>query len=194
MSDLDKARQLFKSSGLAFPEIPSELAAKLTQRGEWLFSTREIEVSPYDLDYYVDEPNNIGVDDYALLCHSGHGVNSYALQYYLVYGDLRMFLHLGWGGVYMDAQKTSADIAWCFGLADEIVWTMSAVPLVGLRFPLEIVGSDFYGCHWFAPGKNIDVEALPNSPGQVLAEALQWLKAPSGFAVRDSGLTERETG
>ena len=37
MSDLEKARQLFQSAGLAFPEIPKDLAAKLTERGKWLF-------------------------------------------------------------------------------------------------------------------------------------------------------------
>ena len=188
MSDLEKARQLFQSSGLAFPEIPQDLAARLKERGEWLFSTREIEVSPYDLDYYVDECEDASVEDYALLSHSGHGVNSYAIQYYLVYGDLRMFLHLRWGGVYMDAQRAAADIAWCFGLADEIVWRMNAAPGVGVRFPLEIVGSDFCGSQWLAPGNGFQ---NVNSPGQALAEAVQWLKAPSGFAVRDTERGEK---
>ena len=176
MSDLDKARQLFQSSGLPFPEIPKELAVRLKERGEWLFSTREIEVSPYDVKHYVDESYNTHVDDYAILCHSGHGVNSYAIQYYLVYGDLQMFLHLGLGGVYMDAKRAASDIAWCFGLADEIVWRMNAVPGVGLKFPLEIMGSDFCGSHWSAPGNGFQ---NVNSPGQALAEALEWLKAPS---------------
>jgi hypothetical protein len=91
----------------------------------------------------------------------------------LVHGDLRMSLHLGWGGVYMDAQKTAADIGWCFGLADEIDWAMNAVQRPKLSRPLMIVGSDFYLCHWSAPGKAIEDAG---SPGQVLAEALQWLK------------------
>ena len=176
MTDHEKARELFQAKGLAFPQIPPEVAAKLKERGKWLFSTCQIEVSPYDLDYYANEPDNVSVDDYAILCHSGHGVNSYALQYYLVHGDLRMFLHLAWDGVYIDAQRAAADIAWCFGLADEIVWQTSSVPRHKLSFPLEIVGSDFYGSHWFAPGKHKDVEEFANSPGQVLAEALQWLK------------------
>jgi hypothetical protein len=175
MTDHEKARRLFQTAGLAFPEIPEELAAKLRERGEWLFSTREIEISPYNLQHYVEESDGTLVDDYAILCHSGHAVNSYAIHYYLVRGELRLFLQLGWGGVYMDVQKSAADIDWCFGLADEIVWQMSAVPRPKLRFPLEIVGSDFCGSHWFAPGKDIDEDA--SSPGQVLAEALQWLKA-----------------
>ncbi len=176
MGDLEKARQLFQSSGLAFPEIPPNLAENLKQRGEWLFSTREIEVSPYDVEHYVDEASEMGVDDYAILSHSGHGVNSYAIQYYLVRGDLQMFLHLGWGGVYMDAKRAAADIAWCFGLADEIVWKMNAAPGFGWSLPLRIMGSDCYASHWSAPGNGLQEV---NSPGQALAEALEWLKGLS---------------
>ncbi len=174
MGDLDKARQLFQSSGLPFPEIPKDLAVRMKERGKWLFSTREIEILPYDLHHYVEECWADSVEDYAILCHSGHGVNSYAIQYYLVHGELQMFLHLAWGGVYMDAQKTTADIGWCFGLADEIDWTMNTVQRPKLSRPLMIVGSDFGGSYWSAPGKAIEEDA--NSPGQVLAEALQWLK------------------
>src|SRR5208282_5272983 len=142
MTDIEKARQLFRDAGLAFPTIPEELAERLKEHGRWLFSTRPLGMSPYNLQHYLEEVEVSQVKDYAVLSHSGHGVNSYAIQYYLVHGDLQMFLHLGWGGVYMDAKRAAADIAWCFGLADEIVWRMNAVPGVGVRFPLEIVGSD----------------------------------------------------
>ena len=108
MSDIDKAKQLFQKAGLSFPPIPPELSSQLKEQSEWLFSTRPIEVSPYILRHYVDEAEKSAVKDYALLAHSGHGVNSYAIQYYLVDGPLRMFLHLGWGGVYMNAAEESA--------------------------------------------------------------------------------------
>ena len=96
MTDIEKARELFRQAGLAFPTIPKQLAARLKERGEWLFSTREVKIWPYNLDDYVRESHD-APGDYAVLCHSGHGVNSYAIQYYLVYGPLRMFvLGLGW--------------------------------------------------------------------------------------------------
>ncbi len=174
MTDLEKARHLFQQAGLAFPTIPEQLAAMLKERGEWLFSTREIEISPHDSYHYVDEYEDASVEDYAILCHSGHGAKSSAIEYYLVHGNLRMFLQLAWGGVHMDAQRAAADIGWCFGLADEIDWTMNAVQRPKWGPPLIIVGSDFYLSYWSAPGKAIDEEA--KSPGEVLAEALQWLK------------------
>jgi hypothetical protein len=114
MTDIEKAEQLFRDAGLGFPAIPEELAGQLTERGRWLFSTRPIDTSPYNLRHYVDEVDRTQVKDYALLCHSGHGINSYAIQYYLVQRSLCMFLHLAWGGVYMDAKASAAQIRDCF--------------------------------------------------------------------------------
>jgi hypothetical protein len=121
MTDIEKARQLFRDAGLAFPTIPEELAEQLKEHGRWLFSTRPIDMSPYNLQHYLDEAEVSQVKDYAVLSHSGHGVNSYAIQYYLVQGSLRMFLHLGWGGVYMDRGEAEATIRDCFSMADQVV-------------------------------------------------------------------------
>jgi hypothetical protein len=96
MTDIGKARRLFHEAGLAFPKIPDEFAPRLKERDEWLFSTREIQASPYNLHHYVREIERNPVEDYVVLSHSGHGANSYAIQYYLVQGALRMFLHLSW--------------------------------------------------------------------------------------------------
>ena len=110
MSDIEKARRLFQESGLAFPTVPDSLAARLRERRRWLFSTRTLKTSPYDLDFYLHEGDSAPAA-YAVLAHSGHGVNSYAIQYYLVCGPLRLFLHLAWGGVYTDAAEAAARIA-----------------------------------------------------------------------------------
>jgi hypothetical protein len=179
MTDTEKARLRFQKAGLAFPTIPEEFAPGLKEREEWLYSTREIEVSPYDLDHYVHEITRTRVEDYAVLSYSGHGVNSYAIQYYLVHGALRMFLHLGWGGVYSDAKADAAEIRDCFSLADEIV---AATQTVGKLRPGErllVVGSDFYGSYWLPPG-NSDRGKREDSktPASVLAEALSWLTNP----------------
>ena len=177
MSDIQKAQQLFQESGLAFPTIPKELAARLKELGRWVFSTREIEMSPYNLHNYVREADRTHMEDYVVLSHSGHGGNSYAIQYYLVHGTLEMFLHLGWGGVYMDAEKAATQIHTCFSLADEIdPAAQTAGKLIdGAR--LRIVGSDFYGSYWLAQGKVGPQEELdPQGPAKVLTEALHWLK------------------
>ena len=176
MTDIENARQLFRDSGLAFPTIPEKLAKGLKKQGEWLFSTRDIDVSPYNLDHYVREVEGTHVEDYAILAHSGHGANSYAIQYYLVYGALRLFLHLGWGGAYMDAAADSAKIRECFALADEIVSAAQNEAKLEAGGRLTIVGSDFYGSFWSAPEVNQRTyDAKSQSLLKALREVLHWL-------------------
>jgi len=178
MADVEKARTLFEEAGLAFPNIPQELAERLKEQGNWLFATREVIMSPYNLEHYVCEAN---VKDYVILSHSGHGVNSYAVQYYLVYNVLRMFLHLGWGGVYMDAKTTASKIHDCFSLANEIIPVAQQAGAILGGDRLTIVGSDFYGSYWLLPGKNRrdEVEGA-KGPVVVLTGALRWLQSGAG--------------
>lgn len=181
MSDIEKARELFQGAGLAFPTIPDELAARLTERGPWVFSTRPAATrppieSPYNLHRYVDESEHGTIEAYALLAHSGHGVNSYAIQYYLVQNHLRMFLHLSWGGVYMNAEKTRAEIRDCFSMADQIVVAAQRVGRFKSGQQLMVVGSDFYGGYWLRPGESGRGEhESGKEPLDVLSEAHQWL-------------------
>jgi hypothetical protein len=144
MDDIEKARGLLLKSGLGFPKIPTALAAQMKERGEWLFSTRPITMSPYNLQHYVHEVDQGPVEDYAVLSHSGHGVNSYAIQYYLVYGALRMFLHLNWGGIYSDAMADAAKICACFSAADQVVGTAKKAAIFDASELPTIVASDFY--------------------------------------------------
>lgn len=39
-------------------------------------------------------------EEYLLFGHAGHGINSYAIHYYLVRGSLRVCLQVSWGGVF----------------------------------------------------------------------------------------------
>ena len=179
LTGIEKARQLFRQAGLAFPTIPNQLAARLKEQGEWLFATRELKIPPYNLNDYVPESRDTP-GDYAVLCHSGHGVNSYAVQYYLVYGPVRMFLFLGWGGVYMDADAAASKIRECFSLADEIVQAAKTVKKLKAGERVTVVGSDFYGSYWFVAGQSRQKERMgPKSPAEVLTEVIHWLKSPA---------------
>ena len=177
MGDLEHAMQLFTDAGLAFPTIPEELGVQLMKRDQWLFSTRALKISPYNLDHYVQDRERTGGKEYTVLCHSGYGVNSYAIQYYLVYGRLRMFLHLGWGGVYMDADAAASRIRECFSLADQIVPAAMTSGQMAAGQRLTIVGSDFYGSYWSAQEQTRqEVRRGSRGPAEVLAEVLRWLK------------------
>jgi len=178
LTGIEKARQLFRQAGLAFPTIPKQLAARLKERGEWVFATREVKIWPYNLDDYVRESHD-APGDYAVLCHSGHGVNSYAVQYYLVYGPLRMFLFLGWGGLYLNAEAAASKIRKCFSLADQIVQAVMTVKKLKVGGQVTIVGSDFYGSYWFVSGQSREKERSAfKDPAEVLTEVLHWLKSP----------------
>jgi hypothetical protein len=176
MTDIEKARQLFSDAGLAFPTIPGEIAAQLKKRGEWLFATRKIEMSPYILEHYISEVDETPVGDYVVLSHSGYGANSYAIQYYFVRGSLRMFLHLGWGGVYTDKKAATANIRNCFSLADKIVSAAQGVGRFGAGEYLTVVGSDSYGSYWLPPGETRREKDVGHKDTlEVLTEALHWL-------------------
>jgi hypothetical protein len=179
MTGIEKAKRLFHKAGLAFPTIPEELAAQLRELGRWLFSTRPVDIWPYDLQDYVREVEETQVEDYALLCHSGHGVNSYALHYYLVHGSLHMFLQLGWGGIYMDGEAKAATIRDCFSMADRIVPAAQSTGRFQAGERLTIVASDFGGSFWLLPGEKLEnwrEKVRSNEgPSVVLTQALDWL-------------------
>jgi len=175
MADIDRARDLFAKAGLPFPAIPGNLAARLTERGAWLYSTRMIVTSPYDLDAYVEEAARPDLEDYVVLAHSGHGANSYAIQYYLVYRKLRMFLHLAWGGAYMNPEKTRVENTRCFDLADAIVRAVEVADGLPAQGWVTAVGSHFYGSSWTLPrGIPGCRDRRSRNPTEMLVEVLKY--------------------
>lgn len=109
-------KKRFTDVGLILPPIPVDLAPQLKERREWCFSTKPLTLSPYAFEGYVHAGTGKGVRDFLVLAHAGHGANSYALSYYLVWKPLRLFLQLSLGGVYMDEVKAREEINRCFTL------------------------------------------------------------------------------
>ncbi len=176
MTDIEKARHLFRKNRLTFPKIPEDLAARLKERGEWLFSTREIQFSPYHILHYLREMEEICVEDYAVLCYSGHGLY-YAIQYYIVHGGLAMFLFLSWGGLHRSATADSFTIHQAFFMADKIVHAAQTTGRLRAGDRLTVVGSDYYiESYWSPPGES-PREEVSGVRGlwQVLSEVYRWL-------------------
>lgn len=119
--------------------------------------------------------------DYMLLCHTGHGANSHAWHYYLVSGQLRLFLQLGWGGAYMNPDETTRAVNECFGLASQLFTNVQEKRDAGhLQSDgrLIVVGSEFCGSYWMLRGerrRRPHGERPCVKPSVVLAEALRWL-------------------
>jgi len=163
MRGIQRAKALFYRSNLFFPSIPEELAIKLEELGEWAFSTprttvneREYSHNPYNLREFIREVEETNVEEYAILCHSGHGINSYALHYYLVYHSLEMFLQLNWGGVYIDKKKSRAEILECFLLANQIVATLDTTSKLKSDEKIRIVASHHLRSYWCGPIVNVE--------------------------------------
>jgi hypothetical protein len=75
----------------------------------------------------------------------------------------------------MDAEGAAAMVRDCFALADKIMTALQTARLQPDDL-LMVVGSDFYGGCWSAPGRSRrGVAAGPSAPVVVLAEGLQWL-------------------
>ena len=185
MSDIEKARQVFQKAGLAFPTIPEKLAEQLTEQSKFVFSTRPIDEWPYFLHSYVKEAEKSEVDDYVVLCHAGHGVNSWAIHYYLVHDSLRMFLQLGWGGLYSDWEEDAARIRDCFLLADQIASVAKTVGRFKAGNHLTVVVSNFAGSYWLPPGKiRRENDKRCEDPVAVLNEVLDWVNIEGGWKMK----------
>lgn len=165
---------------MGVPTIPRHLAAHWKKHDDWLYSNRpDSTVSPYDLGPTTPPNRRAEVEDYALLAHSGHSSNSHAIQYYLVLGPLRLFLFLGWGGVYMNPTAASALIGRCFSKVDEIVVAADHCPKLRNGGKLTVVTSDFYDSYWEAPGRRKS-RRFDATADEVLVAVLAWLKRNAG--------------
>jgi hypothetical protein len=97
LADIEKAKRLFKKAGLAFPRIPAELAARLRERGEWIFSTRKDNDIAVQLAGLYRRTQCEGLRDPGAFGPWRELVCDSVLPGLQV---VAMFLHLGWAGVY----------------------------------------------------------------------------------------------
>jgi hypothetical protein len=139
-------------------------------------------MSPYAFEEYVRDGTRKGVRDFLVLAHAGHGVNSYALHYYLVRKPLHLFLQVSWGGVYMDEVKEKEEINRCFTLTHTLITAVGEAKKTGIFRPgnrLIVVASDLYGGYWCKPGEEQPSRGLrevePRPVHEILTEVLSWV-------------------
>jgi hypothetical protein len=129
----------------------------------------------------VDEVLQEALEDYVAVSHAGHGINSYSINYALVSGPLTLFLQTGWGGGYMDADRSAANVREMFAGADALIDALNSFPEMPGR--LVVVSSDFGGVSSWGwtegPNPTLDVgEWLTNhQPPSALEEAIRWIDA-----------------
>jgi hypothetical protein len=173
-SNLVKLQAYFEAEGLPVPPLPAQLSSRLEVVGYQTFGTRPATPSLYFLERYLAELENQAPPDYLLIGAAGHGVESYALHYYLVLGPLAIFIQLGWGGASTDRAKAAQRITASFEQATRLIEATEQARLAGKLEPssrLLVVISSFSGNYWQAdlPTGRIDRSRRRES----LAEALE---------------------
>jgi hypothetical protein len=77
--------------------------------GDWLYGSRAVDFwDMYSFSKYPMEAILGETGDYVAIGHVGHGTNSYAITYQLVYGPIACFVQSAWGGIYMDTEAATA--------------------------------------------------------------------------------------
>jgi hypothetical protein len=178
------ALQLFDSWQLPLPPLPSDLASSLRVLGPSLLGTRQGTPSPYGIDWFLDDLA-AGPPDYLLLGHAGHGVNSWAMHYYLVSRTLALFLQLPWGGAYTDAEPATAAVATAFAGAERLILHPGRLGRLAPGQRLVVIDSAFAEPRWGVLSQGEATSALERS-GSPLHAALAWAESAAG------SLNERE--
>lgn len=121
------------SSQLATPFVPESMCDRVEKFDEWSWGTRLDAGTPGPREMsYMQGPE---VEQFLSgdwrprfhVCHGGHGVNSYSMNYTLVTERIALFAQEGWGGAYMDSKADgmavmdmAADISVIVDLAEAI--------------------------------------------------------------------------
>lgn len=152
-----KTRQLelwCSDLGIDVPPSPPELRSKLGWIEPHTWATRPIPWSLYRVEAWAEEAEHGDAPDYLVIGHAGHGVNSYALSYFLVHQNLQLFLQMGLGGVYMDGDHSRRAVRAALRAAEELVQAAeNAAPRCAGRSPMRVIASDFYGARWTRPSE-----------------------------------------
>ena len=114
-TDLQAAQAFFLDQGLPFPAIPDRFQATFRALEERVWGTRPYNISLYAVGSLVQEVLEGPVPDYVLMGFDGHGINSWAVHYFLVDGPLVVFLQIHWGGAYTNTDRSRARFAAALG-------------------------------------------------------------------------------
>ncbi len=148
---LEEARRHFAKVALPFPFIPAEMRQVFTKVDEWVYGTRSDIPWLYDIRRYVLEAATKPVGNYLLLGQAGHGIQSWAMHYYLVRGPLALFLQIAWGGAYTDKSEAAHEMSTRFAQTEELIQAIEVAQRQGSFQPDEriiAVFSEFYDSFW----------------------------------------------
>ena len=190
--------ETFREAGLPAPPIPSRFESSLQALGPWWFATNDVSPAAmylFETDFLLTLLTG-QFDDFVAVSHAGHGVNSYALSYFLVDGPLALFLQTAWGGVYMDVERAAS--AWRLLVSHverliQAAQSATAVNAGGAEERLVVANSDFRGGgSWALCRPPLDEDAarslletqpyeetadVPHGHQQALIDATAWAES-----------------
>jgi hypothetical protein len=188
---LGRLREVFQGAGLEAPPIPARFRESLREFDNWLFGTRQLDrMGMYFVRPYLEEVVGKRLDDYVAVSHAGHGVNSYSINYHLLYGPIGVFAQTAWGGGYMDNEKQAGALRDQFGRCHALIRSADLVAESGRLSEsgrLVVVESDFREelSRWgwlerpLTEAKEVQgwLEDGTTKQASALAAALGWLEA-----------------
>jgi hypothetical protein len=144
-------KHLFHDTGLPFPPLPEPWLRDLKRLSPWVYSTRSIDISPYDIEWYVREAEDGSAPDYTLLAHTGHGPKGYAIHLFAVHGPLALFVQIGFGGPFKRGPQAAMRVARVFAEVDVLLEVLAEAGGEG-HLPSGarylILASDVAGSAW----------------------------------------------
>jgi hypothetical protein len=194
MSGYEDMKGLFEGAGLGVPPVPEHLRPDVRELRPWTFATFDIGADDlYDLDGVLRGAVDRRDDDSFAVGHVGHGVNSYAIGYQVVTRWFVVVLQLAWGGVYMDAEKTTGEVRRSFGAVGSV---LSLRPPASVAGQLVVVSADFRQVNaigWLGSGELVDVRgwaqehatADPIETARAWAVEEGWASGPTGDEAHD---------
>lgn len=157
VNPLEEMQAQFTKEGIPLPFVPPVFEPEFRSIAPWTYGTRSsLPSALYDISAFVEEAEESPAEEYLLIGHDGHGVNSYAIHYYLVYGPVALFFQVAWGGAYTDREKSAKLISQLFErlknileLAEKCRNQGGSTIRTGRRYLLML--SQFYGGRWRLP-------------------------------------------
>ena len=174
--------------GLPVPPLPAGFADAMRVLGPGVVGTREDAPGPYDPAWFLRELEEQPGADYLLAGHSGHGLNSWAIHYYLVQAPLALFVQIPWGGAHMDNDVAGARVGRAFAAAGALISTkrLDALP-PGQH--LVVIASDSADSSWGQiglPGKGA-LKAMKGAADPLAAALASLAASPEPADLRPHG-------
>lgn len=178
---MSAARVLYERENYPFPPVPHSLAPQLTLHAAWQFGSRGVTHALDDFRGHLDEFNGGWVDDYVEFGHAGHGVDSYAMYYYLAHGPLAVAVQLRWGGALTARDEALATARAVYGGLPDLLRIAEARPAPSdTRLLVTYSDRSGAGLSWIRRRAGAIVnEPLVGQPGlAVFARAADVLRDP----------------